>query len=52
MPSKRHHLEFDEILRNKGIKCRGTDENSIHAKMDKGDILLMKANFYFAPYIV
>lgn len=36
MPLRRQHLEFDEVLREKGVICEGTNGNSIHARMDKG----------------
>jgi hypothetical protein len=36
MPSRERHLEFDEILRYKGVICDDIDGNSVHARMDKG----------------
>lgn len=36
MPPRKYHLEFDDILWEKGIICEETDGNSVHARMDKG----------------
>lgn len=36
MPTRERHLEFDDILRYKGIICDDTDGNSVHARLDKG----------------
>lgn len=36
MPPRERHLEFDGILRYKGVICDDTDGNSVHARMDKG----------------
>jgi hypothetical protein len=35
MPSKKHHLEFDEILRGKDVICEDTDGTTVHTRMDK-----------------
>ena len=36
MPSRLTHLQFDEILREKGIISEDTDGSSVHNRMDKG----------------
>ena len=35
MPSRKIHLRFDEVLREKGIISEDTDGNSVHNRMDK-----------------
>ncbi len=35
MPTRRYHLEFDDVLRSKRIIFEKTDGNSVHARMDK-----------------
>jgi hypothetical protein len=36
MPSRQRHLEFDEVLRKKGVICQHTNGNTVHSRMDKG----------------
>lgn len=36
MPPRARHLEFDDLLRFKGIICDDTDGNSVHARLDRG----------------
>jgi len=35
-PSRRYHLEFDDVLRAQGIICDDTNGNSVHSRMDRG----------------
>jgi len=35
MPSREHHLEFDDRLRKNGIICEDTDGNAVHARLDR-----------------
>jgi hypothetical protein len=35
MPSRKHHLEFDDRLRKNSVICEDTDGNAVHARLDR-----------------
>lgn len=35
MPTRKYHLEFDEILRENGFICENTDGNTVHDRLDR-----------------
>ena len=35
MPSRKHHLGFDDRLRKNSVICEETDGNAVHARLDR-----------------
>ena len=35
MPSRKWHLEFDEVLRDKGVIMEDTDGTAVHNRLDR-----------------
>ncbi len=50
MPPRLRHLEFDEVLRKKGVICEDTDGNSVHARQDRGSKKYAEAHRELDPF--